>query len=254
MLVTQLLWAADQPVSPTSGISVVTYDPETMQLQIMFQDGTLVSHLQVPQEVYDEFNHFKLDPAFYQEKIVAVYPPVNPDPLHEKELGPVDEAYVNSLKEIPLAVLQLCNRAVHNAILGGNAALRECQRLKQRSVDEDYDDGQNIAGQAENIVMQTLSAARQAELRMERKEYKQAHELVEKSALDLQRLVDVFAPATKNASSVSIREHHQASHFITNYSMLMEHANKALNMLRKEVESREDAEKKQSGSETAPVP
>lgn len=238
----------------TSVITVVTYDPDTLLLQVMFQDGLLVSHRQVPQELYDEFNGVNLAPSFYEEIIVPAYPPLEPDPFHEEDLGPIDEDYVNALAEIPPATLQLCERAVRNAIMGGSAALRECERLETRAVNEFDDVATRTSAFAKNIILQTRSAAIQAEQRMARKEYKQAHKLVERSAQDLQRLISSLAPAIQNASSVSIREQHQAAHYINNYSMLMEHANKALRVLRNAVEVSESDAKKIEDSNTDATP
>lgn len=228
---------ADGTNMQAPSISVVTYDTATMQLQVMFQDSTLVTHEQVPQAIYDDFKVADYDSAYYQVKIVPVYPPINPDPLHETALGPIDEAYVNALGEVSLAKLQLCERAIYNAKQGGDAAYRECERVELRASRDIDDEALEMSGLAKNIIQQTRSAVAMAEMRMERKEYDKAHALVEQSAQTLQRLVGSWSLATTNMTSVTVREYHQATYYISNYSKLMEHANKTLQFLRDSVEA-----------------
>ncbi len=229
-----MAWAGGASGS-TDAVVVATYDPATREMQAMLHSGRAVLHRDVPVELFDSYMSSFTD-DFYRKQIIANYPPIDPDPLHEVTLGPVDQAYIDTIKDPPPALLSFCELALQNALRGAESALREIDRLDRRSSREGDGQASAVASSTRSYVLQTRSAANEALQRIKRKEFAMAHRRVEWAANELQHVVNALPAATKQASSVSIREQHQASNFISGYQQLLSQAEKALKILVSRVE------------------
>lgn len=230
-----ILTAANGPEGPR-GIAVASYDPAQQQLRVMYSDGAIVYHEQVPKTLYDELLAKDLDGAFYEAEIFKAYPPVEPDPDGVLEMGPVDNAYVDALKEPPPEVLESATKALLEAISSGAKAMSEVERYAGRTQREYDPQGEHISSAVKENLLRIRSLVNQSKQRMNRKEYHLASDLIRTAVRAGDELMQSFAPTIPNASSVSIREQHQASHFISVFNREVEEASLALDSLRKAVE------------------
>lgn len=207
-------------------------------MQVVLRSGRTLLHTNVPPAAYESYASDG-NSSSYWEQIVANYPPVDPDPFYERDLGPIERAYIDAIKEAPPALLSFCELALQNAIQGADAALREIDRLDIRAAREGDERAGAVSKEMRDAIAQARSAAVEASQRMKRKEYRLAWSRMQKVIPRLDRMVVTLPSMTKQASSVSIREQHQASHYIAGCQRLMGQAEKALQMLCSRVENDE---------------
>jgi len=231
-----LLSSAASRAEPAS-VAAATYDPGDGTLEVFFQSGVTAVHTGVPVKVYDAFSATGNDAVFYEEQVVPRYPPQVEDKAQsERDLGPVDEEYVASLTEVSPELLQLCREAIDNAVGAGTAAVRGIEKLARRAEWEGDGNAAVISETAKNALYSAQWSIREARRRFERQEYKKAHGLLHDAAHKARRLLSSLTELTPRASSVSIRDQHRASHYISAYSSWLDVAERQLRALRNVVE------------------